>query len=172
MPKPLTSITKSATRRTALTLLVALAAIAATALFAAAAVQQGSPSNNGKGPAGNGSTNAGKAFTITGNLAAPLNLGGGGQPLVVSISNPNPQPLNVSELTVALASTSKTGCATTNFSVTQTALKATVPGNSTRTLAQLGVTAPRVTWVNRNVAQNACLGARLTFTYAGKGTLQ
>jgi hypothetical protein len=94
----------------------------------------------------------------------------------VAITNPNNQPLNVTNLSVAVTGTSKPACTTSNFSVTQFSgtYPITVPANSTRTLSQLGITQsqrPKVTMINLPVNQDVCknTGVALSFTGTGSG---
>jgi hypothetical protein len=166
-----TSIAKSAARKTAAALLAALAllGIGALAGFAADKIKD----NHGTATAGQATQNAGKSFGVSGNLSAPLALGGAGQPLNVSLVNPNAQTLVISEIRASVSRTSTPACGPENFTVVQTSDTVSVPPRSTRTLDQLGAAKPRVVWVNSpTTVQNGCLGAELTFSYTGKGTLR
>jgi hypothetical protein len=114
-----------------------------------------------------------RAFTITGTLDRSLAPGVTGF-LDLSITNPNNQPISITNLTVSLTGTSKPGCATSNFSVAQLsgAYPFTVPANSTRTLSQLGIAQsvrPRVTMIDLPVNQDVCKTTGLTLGYSGTG---
>jgi hypothetical protein len=113
------------------------------------------------------------AFTVSGNLATPLPLGGTGESLDLALSNPTNKPLTVSGITVALAATSVAACPTSQFSVAQipASYAVTVPARSSQSLTQLGSRyLPRITWVDsRDQAQNSCLGAKLSFSYSATG---
>jgi hypothetical protein len=111
-------------------------------------------------------------FTISGSLAAPLSLGGSGQPLNLVISNPFNKALTVSGIQVAVLSTSRSGCPTSQFTVVQMpgSYSVTVPKNATESLSQLGSRyMPRVIWQDLPYPQNGCLGAHLTFSYTAAG---
>lgn len=111
-------------------------------------------------------------FTISGNLASALTLGGSGQPLDLVITNPFHQPLTVSGITVSVQSTSKSTCPTNQFSVTQmpSSYSVTIPKMSTMSLSQLGSQyMPQVVWLDLPYPQNSCLGAHLTFSYSANG---
>jgi hypothetical protein len=93
----------------------------------------------------------------------------------VAITNPNNQPLNVTNLTVTVTGTSKPACSTSNFSVTQFSgsYPITVPANSTRTLSQLGIAQaqrPKVTMLNLPVNQDVCKTAGITLGLSGSGS--
>jgi hypothetical protein len=114
-----------------------------------------------------------KQFAIDGVVDRALAPGVTGY-LNLALTNSNNQPLNVTNLTVSLTGTNRPGCATSNFSVTQYsgAYPLTVPANSTKTLAQLGVaqpSQPRVTMINLPVNQDSCKSTGLTLSYAGAG---
>ena len=160
-----TRTTKSARRKLAVALLAALVALGAAAL----AVFAGPV---GEETSGEATLNAGKSFTISGSLSSPLVLGGSGQALNLSIRNPHAQTLEVDRLEVTVSGTSTAACGVSNFNVAQTSARPSIPPRSSRTLDQLGATKPRVIWVNTGSQQNACLGAGLTLSYAGKGTLR
>jgi hypothetical protein len=113
-------------------------------------------------------------FKIAGDLASSPVLGGPGVPLNLSLSNPNSQPLTVSNINAQIGSivSSTGGCGTNNFAITQmpTSYAVTVPANSTRTLDQLGSQyKPMLRWIDLPVPQNACLGATLKFKYSASG---
>lgn len=111
-------------------------------------------------------------FTLSGNLASPLNLGGSGEPLDLTISNPLNQPLKLSNIAVVVNGTSKPDCPASQFSVTQIPASYTlsIAKNTTATLSQLGSQyLPVVKWVDAPYPQNSCLGAHLTFGYSATG---
>ncbi len=109
-------------------------------------------------------------FEITGDLAGPLVLDAPAQPLNVTMRNPYNQPLTVSKFVVTLASTSKAACDHNgNFVITPVPWTSIVlEKNETRTLT--AAEAPKVRWPNQPVAQDACAGATLNFTYSASGT--
>jgi uncharacterized membrane protein len=93
----------------------------------------------------------------------------------VAITNPNNQPLNVTNLTVTVTGTSKAACTTSNFSVTQFSgtYPITVPANATRTLSQLGIAQaqrPKVTMLNLPVNQDVCKNTGITLGFTGSGS--
>jgi hypothetical protein len=94
--------------------------------------------------------------------------------LNLSLTNPFSSPMSVSALGVSIASVNKTGCATSNYSVTQYtgSYPLVVPANSTRTLQQLSVPSsawPKVSMLNLPVDQDACQNATVTLSYTGTG---
>lgn len=119
---------------------------------------------------------AGRPFTISGELDRVLAPGVTGY-LNLSLANPNNQSLGVTNLTVAINGTNRSGCATSNFAVAQFTgtYPLTVPANSTRTLSQLGVTLtqmPAVKMIDLPVNQDICKSTGLTLGYSGTGSGQ
>jgi hypothetical protein len=112
-------------------------------------------------------------FAITGGLGAQtLVLDGAALPLGLSLTNPYNQPLQVSNVRAAVASTSNPGCTAENFEVVQVPASVTVsvPPSSTRSLASLGAPDPTVRWVNRPYPQDACVGVTIGFDFSAEGT--
>lgn len=115
----------------------------------------------------------GKPFSITGNLAAGAALSpGSSAPLNLALTNPNPQTLTVTNLTVVVSSTSAgAACAPNNFAVTAfTKYPITLTGNSTTTLSQAGIAdadLPRVGLIDLPQNQDGCRGASINFAYSG-----
>jgi hypothetical protein len=121
------------------------------------------------------SAGQGQNFALTGSADRLLAPGVSG-PIDVAITNPNNQPLQVTNITMSVTGTSKAACTTSNFSVTQFSgtYPITVPANSTRTLSQLGIASalrPKVTMINLPVNQDVCknTGINLGFTGTGSG---
>jgi Predicted membrane protein len=115
----------------------------------------------------------GKNFTITGSADRLLAPGVTGS-LNVALTNPNNQPISVTNLAVSLTGTSRSACTTSNFAVGQFSgsYPLTVPANTTRTLSQLGVPQsgwPTVTMKDLPVNQDACKSTTLTLSYTGTG---
>jgi uncharacterized membrane protein len=116
----------------------------------------------------------GRPFTISGTLDRLLAPGVTGY-VNLSLANPNNQTLSVTNLTVAIDGTNRSGCTTSNFSVAQFSgtYPLTVPANSTRTLSQLGVTLtqmPAVTMIDLPVNQDICKSTGLSLGYSGTGS--
>ncbi|MGH2901472.1 MAG: hypothetical protein ACRDMZ_22540 [Solirubrobacteraceae bacterium] len=99
----------------------------------------------------------------------------------LSLTNPYAYALNIADVRVALASVTAPGasaaltCAAADFAVTQFAgsYPLRLAPRATRTLEQLGVpdtARPRVTMLNRDVNQDGCKSAALTFAYGGSAT--
>jgi hypothetical protein len=119
------------------------------------------------------SAGQGKQFAISGSLDRSLAPGVTGF-LDLALTNPNNQPMDITNLTVSITGTSKAGCATSNFSVTQFSgtYPVTLPANSTKTLSQLGVAQPfrpQVTMIDLPVNQDVCKNTGLTLGYTGTG---
>lgn len=116
---------------------------------------------------------SGKNFQIAGTLDRSLAPAVTGY-LNLALTNPNNQPLAITNLTVSLTGTSRSGCSTGNFAVGQFSgsYPLTVPANATRTLSQLGVAQsmwPTVTMQDLPVNQDACKSTSLTLSYVGTG---
>lgn len=115
----------------------------------------------------------GKNFTITGSADRLLAPGVTGR-LNLALTNPNNQPISVTNLAVSLTGTSKASCTPSNFAVGQFSgsYPLTVPANTTRTLSQLGVPQsgwPTVTMKDLPVNQDACKSTTLALSYTGTG---
>lgn len=120
------------------------------------------------------SAGQGQNFGMTGSADRLLAPGVSGA-IDVAITNPNNQPLNVTNITVSVTGTSKPACATSNFSVTQFSgsYPITVPANATRTLSQLGIAPaqrPKVTMINLAVNQDVCKSTGITLGFTGTGS--
>jgi hypothetical protein len=109
--------------------------------------------------------------TVSGNLAAFL-YPGTSQLLDLVFTNPESSPITVAANGVnILISTNRAGCpASTNFSVERgLTTSVTIPANSTRSLAQLGVPTedwPVIGMVDTHTNQDACEGATLALDYS------
>jgi uncharacterized membrane protein len=118
------------------------------------------------------------AFSISGDLtSAVLSPGSSPQALNVSISNPYPTTLLVSNLGVTVRSaTSQPGCSgTANYTVSQYSggYPLSIPANSTRTLSQLVADSskwPTLGMLDLPTNQDSCKGATITLDYTGMAT--
>jgi hypothetical protein len=113
------------------------------------------------------------SFGIAGDLSTPL-APGSAAPLDLALTNPYGFALKITDLGVALAGTSSSGCSgAQNFTVTQipaARYPITLPAAQTRTLGQLGVAdadKPRVEMLNQPYNQDACKGVSIDFDYSG-----
>jgi hypothetical protein len=113
-----------------------------------------------------------KRFGISGDVSAPITIGGDGEPVDVVITNPNTRALVVSDLRASVLKTDRPrACGVSNFRVEQSTARIVVARRSK--LALTGAARPRVVWINHpNVVQNGCLGAELTLLYTGKSALR
>jgi hypothetical protein len=122
------------------------------------------------------------AFKITGNLDGLLAPGSAPQPLNLSVTNSDQKQLSVTNLSVTVQSVTRTptavskglACGVTDYAVAQYSgpYPLVVPGNSIRSLADLGVVPaqrPQVAMIDRPVNQDGCKGATLTLAYVGSG---
>jgi hypothetical protein len=117
---------------------------------------------------------ASASFTIGGNLTAPL-WPGSSESLDMTFTNPTAQPLAIDKGNITsgniTVSTTQTGCAASNFAVTQGVTeRIVIPAGQTVSLSGLGV--PQADWpvvemIETNTNQDACEGAPLTLTYSG-----
>ena len=118
-------------------------------------------------------TTGGKPFAIA--TAAGTDLAGlspgVSKPMNLLLTNPNPQVLDVTNLTVIVSSTSNAGCDPSNFEVTQFArYPLTMASNQSASLVQMGVAAadlPRLKMLNLPRNQDACKNATLKLAYSG-----
>jgi hypothetical protein len=107
---------------------------------------------------------------LAGDLLYP---GATGVAINLVFTNPSATPITIQSVAVTVSGTSAPGCATANFTVAQQ-LTATpvVPGNSTRSLQDLGV--PQADWPKLQMAaggnQNACQNAAVDLAYSGTAT--
>jgi hypothetical protein len=117
-------------------------------------------------------TQTGLPFSVSGNLTGLLAPGLSGS-LLLTVSNPNSDPILVTSLTVTVQSGStKAGCdGPTNLQIVQSNASAanplTVPAHGSASLPSGGVSAPQVQMKNLPVSQDACKGATFTFAYGG-----
>jgi hypothetical protein len=108
-------------------------------------------------------------LTISGDAVDAIYPGGVAQPIAIKFTNPNGVAVDVSNLTVTVASTGVTGCATSDFQITQSNIDSThrftVPASSSRTmLATDPVSRPTIRMIDSG-NQNACANAHLTLNY-------
>ena len=95
------------------------------------------------------------------------------KPLELSITNPNNQPLPITNLTVVVKGTSTSGCVASDYAVTQFsgAYPVTIPANATASLSSLGIPStqwPTLAFNNKPaVNQNACKGATVALSFSG-----
>jgi hypothetical protein len=119
--------------------------------------------------------------TITGNAPSPLEPGAP-QPIDVVIANPNPVPLTVEKLTVAIGSlaaplaTRALPCTQGEFALQQYsgALPLTIPSRSSRSLRELGIATgewPEISLLELPANQDGCKGASLGLAFAAQARL-
>jgi len=114
-------------------------------------------------------------FTISGGVSPSL-YPGTSQTLNLTFTNPNPSPITIASGAVTVTiTTNQAGCSVSpNFAVTRgLTANVTVPANSTRSLADLGIAQanwPVVAMVETHANQDACEGAPLTLHYSGSAT--
>jgi hypothetical protein len=94
------------------------------------------------------------------------------QPLPVRIVNPNPAPIEVTSLTVAVAPEPSACPADPNFEVTPSSLSPaaplTVPAGGSASLPTATATAPAVAMRELPTDQNACQGATVHLDFSGE----
>jgi hypothetical protein len=119
-----------------------------------------------------------KPFSIAGSAAGLLGPGIAPSPIDLAVTNPNNQPLRITNFGVTVSGTSKAGCTAADFSVRQYggSYPLTVPaGAQGARLSSLGVPAaalPAVSMISTGGNQNACKGATVTLSYTGSATNQ
>lgn len=117
-----------------------------------------------------------KNFTVGGNLTTPL-YPGIGEPLNLTFTNPNSSPITIASGAISSANititTSKAGCAASNFAVVRgLTASVAIPADqlTAESLSALGVAQsnwPVIKMIDTNTNQDACQGAALTLTYSG-----
>lgn len=124
-----------------------------------------------------------KPFSLGGNVIGALYPGAPGRPVDLNVTNPNNQPIKITNLGVTVSAvtrngTAVSGCTATDFAIRQYAgsYPLTVPANSPTTqLTSLGVPTsalPTVTFVNAARSQDACRSVTIQFAYTGSATNQ
>ncbi len=109
-------------------------------------------------------------LTVAGNLTYPL-FPGMAEPVNLSLTNSYSTPVTMAAKTlrITVTNTSTTCHANANYSVRHgLTVQVVVPGNSTRTLSQLGVAQsawPLIAMLDPAVNQDACQGTSLTLHY-------
>jgi hypothetical protein len=116
-----------------------------------------------------------KPFTLSGGPTGTLAPGVAPRPIDLLITNPNNQPLSVTNLSVVVTGTNKAGCTASDFAVTQYsgAYPLTVPKSGSVSLSQLGVssaTMPKVQMLDLARNQDACQSAVVSLSYSGSAT--
>jgi hypothetical protein len=93
------------------------------------------------------------------------------QQLPILISNPNPVPIEVTSLTVAIDSDSPV-CSAENFALTPSSVSPTaplmVPAGDLVSLPTATVSAPTIGMLNLSVNQDACQGANIPLVFDGE----
>jgi hypothetical protein len=93
------------------------------------------------------------------------------QPVPVLIANPNPVPIEVTSLTVAIAD-DPPGCSAENFSLTPSsaspAAPVRVPAGESVSLPTAAVSAPTIGMPNLSVNQDACHGVDVPLAFSGE----
>ena len=124
-----------------------------------------------------------KPFSLAGDVDGALYPGAPARPVLLSVANPNNQPIKITNLGVTVAAVTRngaaiSGCSATDFAIRQYAgsYPLTVPANSPAAkLTSLGVPTsalPTVTFVNAARSQDACRGVTIQLAYTGSATNQ
>jgi hypothetical protein len=134
----------------------------------------GGGGGSGGGGGGSGPIARAKSFVISGQPEGTLFPGGPALTVPLAIFNPNPIPIRVTSLAVAVAS-SPAGCsASENLDIVQSDVSAerslTVPADAAVTLPAQGVSAPTIRLLNLPVNQDACQNATFPLTYTGSAS--
>jgi hypothetical protein len=133
----------------------------------------GGSSGGGSGGSGGGGSPIArtKGFVISGQPEGTLYPGGAALPIPLTLFNPNPIPIHVTSLTVAVASSPEGCAAETNLRLTQSDASSeqpvTVPADAAVTLPTQGVSAPAIALLNLPVNQDACQNATFPLVYTG-----
>jgi len=124
-----------------------------------------------------------KPFALAGDVVGALYPGAPARPVDLTVTNPNNQPIKLTNLGVTLGSVTRNGavvqgCTAADFAIRQYAgsYPLTVPAGSPSTrLTSLGVPTsalPTVTFVDAARSQDACRGVTIQLAYTGSATNQ
>ncbi len=119
-----------------------------------------------------------KPFSLSGDVVGSLGPGIVPRPVDLAVSNPNNQPIRITNLGVTVTGTSRSGCTASDFTVRQYAgsYPLTVPARAENvTLSTLGVpqsSLPTVAMLNRAGNQDVCKGVTVSLAYTGSATNQ
>jgi hypothetical protein len=126
-------------------------------------------------------TTTGKQFTITA-PAVTVNGPGAAAPLNLTLTNPNNQPLQVTNLTVSISAVTKDAsapanhpCTAADYAVVQFSgtYPISVGAGQTVSLLGLGITSsslwPALTMLNTSSNQDGCKGAAVSLSFSGTG---
>jgi hypothetical protein len=122
---------------------------------------------------------ASAGFTISGDVGVLQP--GANEPIDLSLSNPNSQPITVDSVTVTAQTVSAPGasvwfpCTLDDFSVQQFSgqYPLVIPANTTLAMSDLGIPSsdwPQLGFRDRPVNQDGCQGASITVSYQGTAT--
>jgi hypothetical protein len=115
---------------------------------------------------------AATSFAISGSAPGPVYPGAAGSPIAVKLTNPNPQAISVTALTVTLSATGlPAGCNVAWFAFAPSSLSPSSPvvvaAGGSVTLPAQGQTAPTIRMLESGTNQDACRNAPLTLRYSG-----
>jgi hypothetical protein len=117
---------------------------------------------------------SGENFTVNGSITPKL-YPGASQPVNLSITNPNPENITVTEGSITLGVTTIAGCSgSANFALSQNlTVNAVVPADSTKSLSDLSI--PQADWpvlsmLDTTANQDACENATLTLTWGAEAS--
>lgn len=119
-----------------------------------------------------------KPFSLSGTALGAMGPGVAPSPIDLAVTNPNNQPLRITNLGVTVSGTSRPGCTVADFAVRQYggSYPVTVPARATDVrLSTLGVPAsalPTVAMISRSGNQDACKGVTVALAYTGSATNQ
>lgn len=128
--------------------------------------------------AGNVSATAGYAwaiqppapFAISGDVPQALYPGAGAQNVPLTLTNPNPVPIQVTGLTATVQSTGASGCNPGWFEIAPARIPSggiTVPANGSVTLPTANASPPSIRMIESGTDQDVCQGTHLTLAYSG-----
>jgi hypothetical protein len=123
-------------------------------------------------------------FTVNGSIPASTPLyPGTGQPVDLTITNPNLKPINLAAGSVGVLISLGPGASTNaiancnplvNFAITQSlTTPVTIGADATESLSDLGVPSsdwPVISMIETHTNQDACEGAPLSFTWSATGS--
>ena len=116
----------------------------------------------------------GENFTVNGSIPASTPLyPGTSQPVDLSITNPNPEPITVGSGSVSVVITPSAGCPASYFTLSQGSFTVSIPAGSTKSLSDLGISNtnwPVISMIDTTTNQDACEGATLNFIWTATGS--
>lgn len=109
-------------------------------------------------------------FAISGDAPQALYPGTGAQSIPLTLTNPNPVPIQITAVNAVVGSTGASGCQANWFEISPAGIPSggiTVPAHGSVTLPSAGASPPSIRMLETHTDQDACQGAHVTLSYSG-----